>query len=159
MAIYWCCIWWRTITSLHHQDLDLLEWLSESSSWSIFTLLTALKSFITWWFFCHDFYKYGYWVVKIIQHEPKKLMKDELSIATKNNNQMQLLAWEIINFLIGKKGNISGTGLLCSCLILTYFSECPVLANDWSFSLVWKWCNTKNRHWAKAISALQNPTE
>lgn len=129
--------------------------LKESPPWSIFTP----KIFTTWWPLCHDFYKYGCRVVKIIQYEPKKLMKDELSIAPKTNNQMQLLAWEITNFLIGSKGNMSGTGLLCSCLIFTYFPECPVLANDWSFSLVWKWCSTRSRHRAKPISTIQNPTK
>lgn len=80
----------------------------------------VLKNLITCWLIFHDLCMYSSWVVKIVQYAPKKFIKDKPSIDIKNNNRMQLLAWEIPNFLIGKRENMPDTGWLCSCLVLTY---------------------------------------
>ena len=129
----------------------------ELPSWNMFAPLTVFKSFVTCWLCFHDLYKYSCWVVKIVRYEPMIFIKDKPSVAVKNNSQMKFLAWEILNFLIGRRRSVPDTGWLCSCLVLTYLPERPWLPNGCSFSLLWKQRNTRKGHRAKPVSALQNP--
>lgn len=67
---------------------------------------------------------------------------------------MQLLAWEILNFLTGRRGNMPVTGWLCSCLVPMYLPQRPVLADDCSFSFLWR---PQYQEWAHGQTHLHSP--